>query len=98
MGREGVIFLLIVVFISLASASTVRINEVELNPSGSDNKNEWIELYFTHEISLDGWTIVNAKEKVFSQNLFGSFPGRSSVFDLGSNLCPPVPGKPSGHS
>ena len=73
MGREGVIFLLIVVFISLASASTVRINEVELNPSGSDNKNEWIELYFTHEISLDGWTIVNAKEKVFSLN--GTFEG-----------------------
>ena len=71
MGRGGVIFLLIVVLINLASASSVRINEVELNPSGTDNKNEWIELYSTQETNLDGWTIVNAKGKVFGLN--GSF-------------------------
>jgi len=71
MSKWGVIFLLIVVLINLASAFSVRINEVELNPSGTDSKNEWIELYSSQEISLDGWTIVNAKGKVFGLN--GSF-------------------------
>jgi len=58
----------IILLISLASASTVRINEVELNPSGTDNKNEWIELYSSQEVNLDGWTITNTKGKVFGLN------------------------------
>ena len=72
MGRRALWFFLIVILASLASAS-VRINEVELNPPGTDNQNEWIELYSSQEVNLDGWTIVNAKEKVFSLN--GSFSG-----------------------
>ena len=71
LGTFRVLFF-IVILTSLTSAS-VRINEVELNPPGTDNKNEWIELYSSQEVNLDGWTIVNAKGKVFSLN--GSFSG-----------------------
>lgn len=37
----------------------VRINEVELNPEGSDSGYEWIELYSDEEIDLNGWKLVN---------------------------------------
>ena len=49
-----VLSLLIMVLIS--SASAVRINEVEMNPSEG---NEWVELYNDDENDLDisGWEI-----------------------------------------
>ncbi|MFH1710811.1 MAG: lamin tail domain-containing protein [Nanoarchaeota archaeon] len=64
---------LFIILINLASASSVIISEIELNPAGTDNKNEWIELYSSQEVSLEGWTIVNVKGKIFSLN--GSFSG-----------------------
>jgi len=46
-------------FISSVSASSLRINEVELNPSGTDAGNEWVELYSEDEINLTGYKLVN---------------------------------------
>ncbi len=45
--------------IMISLISGVRVNEVELNPEGTDAGNEWIELYSNEEINLTGWKIVN---------------------------------------
>tara|TARA_Y100000034_G_C6868549_1_gene396130 strand:+ start:101 stop:1117 length:1017 start_codon:yes stop_codon:yes gene_type:complete len=37
----------------------IRINEVELNPTGTDSNDEWIELYSNTEVDLNGWKLVN---------------------------------------
>lgn len=54
--------LIISIFISLflvSFVSAININEVELNPAGSDSGFEWIELYSSNEIDLNGWKIMN---------------------------------------
>jgi len=63
--------MLIFLFFSLVSA--VRINEIELNPEGTDSGNEWIELYSEQNIDLNGWKLVNNDNKVInlSQNFNG---------------------------
>lgn len=45
--------------ILIQTISAVRINEVELNPTGEDSGNEWIELYSSEEINLTGWKLIN---------------------------------------
>ena len=57
----------------LIIVSAVKINEVELNPAGEDNKNEWLELYSASNIDLNGWHIENVKGKNLSLN--DSFSG-----------------------
>ena len=39
------------------------INEVELNPPGSDSGNEWVEIYNPNDFAIDlsGWVIENSK-------------------------------------
>ena len=56
-----IIGIVLVNLISLIN-SEVRINEVELNPSGSDSGNEWVELYSNEEINLTGWRLVDASD------------------------------------
>jgi len=50
---------LFTLLIMISLISGVRVNEVELNPNGTDSGNEWIELYSNEEINLTGWKIVN---------------------------------------
>ncbi len=49
------------------SNDRVVINELLPNPSGSDSKNEWIELYNQGEkdVSLEGWFLMDESEKKF---------------------------------
>lgn len=43
--------------ISISFVSGLRINEIEANPAGGDKGNEWVELYSSDKISLDGYFI-----------------------------------------
>ena len=58
---EQKFFLFLVIFsVSFTSfVSGIRINEVELNPSGDDKGNEWVELYSKENIDLNEYKIVN---------------------------------------
>lgn len=67
-----ILSLILIIFL-LSFVSAIRINEVELNPTGADSGNEWIEFYNNEEISLEGYTIVNGDGKNLSLN--GSFDG-----------------------
>jgi len=57
----------------LSNISAIRINEVEMNPAGTDAGNEWVELYSENEIFLEGYKIVNNDGK--EMNLSGNFSG-----------------------
>lgn len=63
--------LLAICFISLVSA--IMINEVELNPEGTDTGKEWIELYSNSEVNLFGFSIKNYDNNTI--NLSGIFSG-----------------------
>lgn len=67
--KRIVIPLLILMIIPLVSA--VKITEVELNPTGSDSGNEWIELYSKEEINLEGYRLINndGDEIIFNESL-----------------------------
>jgi len=67
MGR-WLLFLALILTIQLASAS-IRLNEVEGNPEGSDSGNEWIELYSDEFVNLTGWKIINADGENISLNI-----------------------------
>jgi hypothetical protein len=64
---------ILMIILCLSIASAVRINEVELNPTGTDNGNEWIELYSQQNAEINNWTIMNVKGKNFT--LEGTFSG-----------------------
>jgi len=66
----ALIFSLVVV---CTLVSGVRINEVELNPQGTDSGNEWLELYSETEVNLTNWGIRNIAGKNMSFN--ASFSG-----------------------
>ncbi len=65
----GIIFSLLI----LPNISAIIITEIELNPTGTDAGNEWIELYSENEINLEGYKIINNDGKEI--NLSGSFLG-----------------------
>ena len=52
------IFIIALIFL-ITSVSAVRINEIEINPSGGSNGNEWVEIYNDGESDTDisGWEI-----------------------------------------
>jgi len=53
-------YLWIILFILLIPTTTaIRINEVELNPAGSDTGQEWIELYCKSDTELQGYKLTN---------------------------------------
>jgi len=67
--------LIINLFLVVLVSAEVRINEVELNPEGSDSGNEWIELYSNSEINLTGFKIINNDNESInlSQNINGYY-------------------------
>lgn len=73
----NLILFVMMVFVCLNCVSAVRINEIELNPAGEDNGNEWLELYSEQEIDLTGWRIENVKGKNLSLDF--SFSGYKIV-------------------
>jgi len=60
------IFLLILLHINCISivSAEIRVNEIELNPEGSDSGNEWIELYSDTNEQLINWQIKNSDNQV----------------------------------
>ena len=65
--------LFISILIFSFSVSAIRINEVELNPEGTDTGNEWIELYSQENVNLSFFRIKNNDNKTI--NLTGNFLG-----------------------
>ncbi len=64
-GISYLFFGLILIILSLISVSSVFaavvINEAEINPSGSDSGNEWVEIFNNgNEVNLSGWYISTA--------------------------------------
>ena len=55
----------------ISGVYAMRINEVEVNPAGTDAGNEWAEFYNDGEISLEGYIIMNNDGENVSLN--GSF-------------------------
>lgn len=76
----GISLLILVLLFSLVSA--VRINEVELNPEGTDSGDEWVELYSENEVNLSNWSMVNNDgdiyviNEIFQGYLIINFQGR----------------------
>lgn len=71
-------YLALVVILSISSVSAVRINEIELNPAGSDSENEFIELYSLENADLNGWVIQNSNGKNISLDF--SFSGYYLIY------------------
>lgn len=57
--RIAAVLIVLSAFISAISAE-IRINEVELNPEGTDTGLEWIELYSSSQIELINYSLVNS--------------------------------------
>lgn len=72
MKKTGIFLVIIILNIILIFAE-VRINEIELNPEGTDDGKEWIELYSSETIDLNNWKIINEDDKTI--NLSGNFDG-----------------------
>jgi len=53
------LFCLNLVFLVGFVYAEIRINEVELNPEGTDSGNEWIELYSSNNVEMTNWEIKN---------------------------------------
>jgi len=77
------IFLFIFVLTLSNLASEIRINEVELNPYDSCNDcTEWIELYSSEEINLNGWYLKDASNKIHYLN----FSFKDHIIILNPNI------------
>src|SRR3989344_8654123 len=50
---------LAVILIFSLNVNAVEITEVEINPAGSDNGNEWIEFFSNSNVNLSDYKIVN---------------------------------------
>ncbi|PIZ82793.1 hypothetical protein COX97_02950 [Candidatus Pacearchaeota archaeon CG_4_10_14_0_2_um_filter_05_32_18] len=50
--------LFIILLVTLASAS-VFINEIELNPEGTDSGNEWVEIFATSNTNISEWYLTD---------------------------------------
>jgi hypothetical protein len=55
--RKALLILCLILFIG--SIQAIKINEVELNPSGEDSGNEWVEFYHPGDFNLEGCKLVN---------------------------------------
>lgn len=53
------LFAVLLSILLIAFVSAIKINEVEMNPSGNDSGNEWIELYDKGNFNLNGYKLVN---------------------------------------
>ncbi|MAH07979.1 hypothetical protein CMI38_07060 [Candidatus Pacearchaeota archaeon] len=82
------VFLLVLFFMPFVFGS-VFINEVEINPEGSDSGNEWIELYNNESSALDisGWRINDSDGEIHVVPDFTTLTGNSFyVFDVPTSL------------
>lgn len=52
--------------LSLSLSSAISINEIELNPSGADSGNEWIELYSDSAFSLNDYYLENEDGNIYN--------------------------------
>jgi hypothetical protein len=79
MSTQGIfsVCLVFIILLSIHYASAIRINEIELNPQGSDSGNEWVELYSENEIDLTGYSLMNHDNRTL--DLSGIFSGYDVV-------------------
>ncbi len=59
----------------------IVINEIEQNPYGIDEGNEWVELYnpTTSDVNLDGWKLSTTHGKTVTVTLRGTIPANGYV-------------------
>ena len=57
--KKEVLILLFIILLSPFVLGDVYINEFELNPTGTDTNNEWVELYSDSSQDLTGWYIMD---------------------------------------
>jgi len=71
----GILFLILAVWLINFVKAEIRINEVELNPPGTDNGNEWIELYSSDNVTLEKWRIEssNGRNMTFNASFSGYY-------------------------
>jgi len=58
-GKGLILMSFVIMSLLISLISSIRVNEVELNPIGADSGNEWLELYSKSEVNLTGWRLVN---------------------------------------
>lgn len=73
MVNKKIILVLGIFLFIIPQCLAIRINEVELNPEGTDSGMEWVELYSSIEINLEDYKLVNNDGDEI--NLSGSFLG-----------------------
>ncbi len=69
--RNNLILLTFFIFlISIPFSCAIVINEIELNPAGTDKGNEWLELYSEQEVNLSEskWKLMNADNDTLDLN------------------------------
>lgn len=62
--------------------SGLALSEIELNPTGEDRGNEWVELYSAESVNLEEYTLVNGRGIAF--NLSGTLQGYA-IFHVPGN-------------
>jgi hypothetical protein len=67
MKKAGLLLLVLLFSLSFCSASII-INEVELNPLGDDNANEWMELYSDSPVELNNYALSSSNGRNMSFN------------------------------
>jgi len=55
-GKGLILMSFVIMSLLISFISSIRINEVELNPYGTDSGNEWLEFYSKGEVNLTGWS------------------------------------------
>lgn len=63
-----IVFLIFPIVLAVLVSAEIRINEVELNPSGDDKGLEWVELYSNELMDLNGWKLVNNDDEIKNLN------------------------------
>ena len=66
MKRSVLFFIFLIMSFSFVGAG-VSINEVELNPAGSDSGNEWIEIFNDGDVvNISGWFVMDKGGEIFT--------------------------------
>jgi len=88
----GIIFVLAILSLSFISAN-VYINEVELNPAGTDSGNEWVEFFADAETNVTGWYLTDKDGNQFFlddvlilENSFYVLEGITSFINTEENI------------
>ena len=84
-----VLMLIVLSLIGAAYASDIVINEVMVNPAGSDSGSEWVELYNRSEetVALGGWTLHwGTGSYTSSHSIAGALLGAGEFYVLSGDL------------